>query len=179
MAGIQIRTIEPSDLPQLMSLDHSITSESVWQLELQRDPRESRVVATFREVRLPRPVTVAYPTNPFSLADEWVHKAMMYSALVGQDPVGYIALTEGPGAITWITDLAVAPRWRRQGVGSALLAAGHDWGKGRAHRRIFIGMQSKNLPAIRLAQKHGYDFCGYNDHYYLTQDIALFFARAL
>jgi hypothetical protein len=40
-------------------------------------------------------------------------------------------------------------------------------------------MQSKNQPAIRLAQKHGYEFCGYNDHYYMTQDVALFFAKAL
>jgi RimJ/RimL family protein N-acetyltransferase len=42
-----------------------------------------------------------------------------------------------------------------------------------------IEMQSKNHPAIRLAQKHGYEFCGYNDHYYLTQDVALFFAKVL
>ena len=178
MAGIQVRTIEPDDLPQLMSMDHSVTSEGVWQLDLQRDQREARVLATFREVRLPRPVTVAYPTNPFSLADEWVHKAMMYTAVGGAGAVGYIALTEGPGAVAWITDLVVAPRWRRQGVGSTLMDAAHEWGKVRAHRRMFIGMQSKNLPAIRLAQKHGYEFCGYNDHYYSTQDVALFFARA-
>ncbi len=178
MAGIQIRTIEPDDLAQLMSLDHTVSSDAVWQLDLQRDQREARVLATFREVRLPRPVTVSYPTNPFSLADEWVHKAMMYTAVAGPDAVGYIALTEGPGAVAWVTDLAVAPRWRRQGVGSALLGAAHQWAQGRAHRRMFIGMSSKNLPAIRLAQKHAYEFCGYNDHYYLTQDIALFFARA-
>ncbi len=179
MAGIQVRTIEPEDLPQLMSMDHSVTSEAVWQLDLQRDQREARVLATFREVRLPRPVTVAYPSNPFSLADEWVHKSMMYTALMGTDAVGYIALTEGPGAVAWVTDLVVSPRWRRQGVASALLIAGQDWGKGRSHKRVFLNMQSKNVPAIRLAQKHGYEFCGYNDHYYLTQDIALFFARAI
>jgi len=40
-------------------------------------------------------------------------------------------------------------------------------------------MTSKNYAAIRLSQKLGFEFCGYNDHYYLTQDIALFFGRAL
>lgn len=179
MAGFQIRTIEPDDLPRLMALDHSVTSEAVWQLELQRDPHELRTVATFREVRLPRPVAVAYPTNPFSLADEWVHKVMMYTAVSGADAIGYVALTEGPGPVAWVTDLVVGPRWRRQGAGSGLLTAAHTWAQGRGHRRIFVGMQSKNQPAIRLVQKHGYEFCGYNDHYYLTQDIALFFARAV
>jgi RimJ/RimL family protein N-acetyltransferase len=38
-------------------------------------------------------------------------------------------------------------------------------------------LQSKNLPAIRLAQKFGYEFCGYNDQYYINQDVALFFAK--
>jgi RimJ/RimL family protein N-acetyltransferase len=40
-------------------------------------------------------------------------------------------------------------------------------------------MQSKNQAYIRLAQKFGYDFCGYNDQYYPTQDVALFFGRAV
>jgi RimJ/RimL family protein N-acetyltransferase len=40
-------------------------------------------------------------------------------------------------------------------------------------------MLSKNNAAIRLAQKLGYEFCGYNDHYYETQDIAIFFGRTL
>jgi ribosomal protein S18 acetylase RimI-like enzyme len=68
---------------------------------------------------------------------------------------------------------------RRQGVAGALLAAAQDWAIERAHRRLILEMQSKNVPAIRLAQKFGYEFCGYNDHYYLTQDVALFFAKSL
>jgi hypothetical protein len=30
-----------------------------------------------------------------------------------------------------------------------------------------------------LARKLGYEFCGYNDLYYETQDIALFFGRSI
>jgi hypothetical protein len=40
-------------------------------------------------------------------------------------------------------------------------------------------MQSKNYPAMMLAQKHGYEFCGYNDRYYPNQDIALVFGRSI
>lgn len=177
MSAIQIRPVIASDLPRLMGIDHSITSEYVWQLELRRETGQT--VATFRDVRLPRPIPLTYPNNPFSLADEWTSKAIMFTAISGSDSIGYIALTERPASMAWITDLVVSPDWRRRGVASALLTSAHEWGVERNHRRLFLEMQSKNQPAIRLAQKHGYEFCGYNDHYYLSQDIALFFARAL
>ncbi len=104
---------------------------------------------------------------------------MVLTALARNEPVGYLSLTDRPSSVAWVSDLVVSPEWRRRGVANALLNAAQDWGLTQGHRRLFIEVQSKNQPAIRLAQKHGYEFCGYNDHYYLTQDVALFFARAL
>ena len=78
-----------------------------------------------------------------------------------------------------ITDLVVDVANRRKGVGTALLAAGQDWAASRSHRRLILELQAKNLPAIRFAQKFGYEFCGYNDHYYINQDVAIFFAKIL
>ena len=49
----------------------------------------------------------------------------------------------------------------------------------RKNHRAMLEMPSKNNPAMRLAQKLGYEFCGYNDQYYETQDIALFFGRSI
>ncbi len=178
MPEIQIRPTIASDLTRLMGLDHSITSEAVWQLELRRDA--GQVTATFREVRLPRTISVIYPRSPFALADDWVKRSMMYTAMVGQDAIGYISLLERVmDSSVYITDLVVNAANRRQGVASALLMAAQDWAAGRSLRRVVLEMQSKNLPAIRLSQKFGYDFCGYNDHYYLTQDVVLFFSKAI
>lgn len=178
MSDIQLRPTIASDLSRLMSFDHSISSEAVWQLELRRDA--GQINASFREVRLPRSIQVDYPHDPYSLADDWIRKSMMYTAFGGPDPVGYICLLErGAASVVWVTDLVVTAVGRRKGVGSTLLAAAQEWATSRAHRRLIIEMQSKNSPMIRLAQKNGFEFCGYNDHYYLTQDVALFFSKAL
>jgi ribosomal protein S18 acetylase RimI-like enzyme len=178
MSEIQIRPAVASDLTRLMALDHSITSESVWQLELRREI--GQVTAMFREVRLPRSISVAYPRNPFVLAEDWTKRSMLYMALLDGEIVGYASLLErGVDSAVYVTDLVVDVGYRRQGVGSALLAAVQDWAAARSLRQVILEMQSKNLPAIRFSQKFGYEFCGYNDHYYLTQDVALFFAKSL
>jgi ribosomal protein S18 acetylase RimI-like enzyme len=178
MIDTQIRPAIATDLPNLMSLDHSCNSDYVWQLDLQKDL--GQVSAILRQVRLPRAIRVEYPRDPNLLADEWGHSAGMLVAASGDMLAGYACLTEQPAsAVAWVTDLVVAPGLRRQGIGSALVLEVQTWALERGDRRVILEMQSKNEAAIRLAQKLGYDFCGYNDQYYATQDVALFFGRAL
>jgi ribosomal protein S18 acetylase RimI-like enzyme len=161
-----------------MRLDHAGTSDYVWQLDLRKE--NGQVVAGFREVRLPRPVTVKYPRDPYALADEWTQRSTTLVASVRDALVGYVCVLEHSRATTaWITDLVVDSGSRRQGIGSALLSTAQDWATSRSARDIFLEMSSKNHPAICLAHKFGFEFCGYNDHYYVTKDVALFFGRSL
>ena len=174
---LEIRPAVATDLPRLMGMEHSCMSDYVWQLDLRSET--SQVSATLREVRLPRPVPVVYPRNPFDLADEWQFKSLMLVA-VTPDPVAYICLNaQSGGAVVWITDLVVAPEQRQRGIGSALLEAAENWALAHESRMLFFETQAKNHPAIRLARKFRFEFCGYNDHYYATQDVALFFGRTL
>ena len=178
MSSFDIRPASASDIPRLIALDHSCSSDYVWQLELRREP--GQVTAGFREVRLPRSIEVKYPRNPSSLADEWAHRDVVLVAVDDGVPVGYMcAIVEQASAIAWVTDVVVAPIKRRKGAASALLTATQAWVLERGVRRLILEMQSKNQAYIRLAQKFGYEFCGYNDQYYLTQDVALFFGRAI
>ncbi len=178
MASFEIRIANANDISRLMALDHSCLSDYVWQLELRREP--GQVTANFREVRLPRSVEVKYPRNPSTLSDEWTRRDLVLVAVQQGVPVGYIGATlEGASAVAWVTDLAVAPGQRRKGAAAALLTATQAWALERGVRRLILEMQSKNQAYIRLAQKFGYDFCGYNDQYYPTQDVALFFGRAI
>lgn len=178
MASFDIRPAGSNDLLRLMAFDHSGSSDYVWQLELRSEPK--RVSAAFHEVRLPRSVTVSYPRDPSTLADDWKERDLLLAAWQEDMPVGYVsAVEERDSALVRVTDLVVAQGMRRQGVASALLEAVQAWALERGARRILLETQSKNHPCIRLAQKFGYEFCGYNDQYYPTQDVALFFGRAL
>ena len=178
MFNVNIRPAVATDFARLMNFEHVITSDYVWQLDLRKE--NGQVFAGFREVRLPRPVKVAYPRDPFALVDEWRQRSETLVALAGDAPVGYTCILEHNRATTaWLTDLVVDSENRRRGVGSALLNAAQDWASSRGDRDIFLEMSSKNNAAIRLALKFGFEFCGYNDHYYVTQDVALFFGRSL
>lgn len=178
MTNIQIRPVEANDLPRLMGFDHSSSSDHVWQLDFRKE--NGQFMANFREVRLPRPISVSYPRDPYALADDWKNRSMVIAALLDDALVGYASVLEHSRATTvWITDLVVSENNRCQGIGSKLLNACLEWARSRNSRDIFLEMSSKNYPAIRLALKLGFEFCGYNDHYYITKDVTLFFGRSL
>jgi ribosomal protein S18 acetylase RimI-like enzyme len=173
-----IRQAVSTDIPRLMAMDHGYSTDHVWQMSLRRNPGEVEVA--FREVRLPRPMRVAYPRDPDQLADEWTLKAALLIAETQEGSAGYLSIVDGPApGSAWITDLVVDPPHRRQGVATQLLLAAREWSRERSQARLFLEMQSKNYPAIRLAHRLGLTFAGYSDHYYPDQEIALFFALDL
>ncbi len=174
---MEIRPAVATDLPRLMGMDHSCTSDYVWQVDLRREA--GQVSVNLREVRLPRAVQVLYPRNPFTLADEWQYRSAMLTVAT-PEPSAYICINAQSAAeVVWVTDLVVTPEWRKRGVGTALLKAAEIWALERNSRILFFETTAKNHPAIRLAQKFGLEFCGYNDHYYANHDVALFFGRTL
>lgn len=177
MSDFQIRNTISTDLARLSAIDHSLQSDYVWQLDLKREQGE--VDASFRAVRLPRAVRIEYPRPPAELADTW-HLRPMFSAMLNNEAVAYIRFTDAilPHAV-WITDVVVARELRQQGIARKLIAAVEKWGAQKGLRRAIIETQTKNHPSIRMIYKLGFEFCGYNDVYYPTRDVAVFFSRTI
>lgn len=174
MPEIEVKPAFSTDIPKLIDIEHNYTTKYVWQMTL--NVSEPEIEVAFREVRLPRSVHVSYPRKPSDLADTWTHRDALLLAESEQGHIGYIGLKRGiTSEGVWVMDLVVDHDFRHKGVGSALMFAAQDWCVKQGYRRLTLELQSKNYPAIQFAYKMGFDFCGYNDHYYSNQDIALFF----
>jgi ribosomal protein S18 acetylase RimI-like enzyme len=179
MPEIEIRYAVVEDIPKLIGLEHSYTSDYVWQMEVQY-PEEGQIEVAFRQVRLPRSMKVEYPRSVQALAEEWTNRSGLLVATLAGEVVGYVGLMlEMAPQTTWVTDLVVSHNLRRKGIGRALVLAGMSWGVEHQSYRLILEIQPKNYPAICLAKKLGFEFSGYNDRYYPNHDIALFFSKIL
>jgi ribosomal protein S18 acetylase RimI-like enzyme len=179
MTEIAIRPAADSDLRYLVKIEHSYQTMFVWQMD--RLIQDGQFAVNFRQTRLPRTVRVDYAgSHPLLNEESWPHYQAVLVATVAQIPVGYIGLSDQSASkAVWVTDCAVKEDYRRQGIGTSLVLAAQEWGAEHGFRKALLEMQSKNYPAVQLARKLGYEFCGYNDHYFPNQDIALFFSRSL
>jgi GNAT superfamily N-acetyltransferase len=175
MEPFAIRQAVSSDIQHLMDLDHSYSTDHVWQMAIHA--AAPAIEVAFREVRLPRPMRVAYPRRVERLADEWTERSVVLVGEADGRAAGYLSLTPAPAPdALWITDLVVDPAHRRQGLGRRLMSEAIGWAQARGHGRLFFEMQSKNYPAIQLAQKLGFVYSGYSDFFYPNEDISLFFS---
>jgi ribosomal protein S18 acetylase RimI-like enzyme len=178
MPAVEVRPAQLSDLNAIQTFNPSFQTPYVWQMERFMD--EGQWSIHFRELRLPRPVNVEYPRSADYMQPDWISSSTILVAILNGNQVGFLRMRPHLTPKTaWITDLVVREDVRRQGIASVLSIAAQDWAVKHDYRRSILEMQSKNYPAIRMALKLGYEFCGYNDHYYANQDIALFFARFL
>jgi GNAT superfamily N-acetyltransferase len=178
MPKIEIRPAISNDIPVLMKIVPDGTTSHVWQMDYNSDP--GQIGVTFREIRLPRSVRLEYPRSLATMPDTWLQKDLFLVAAMDDQLVGFVTLVVDEDTRTAkIVDLVVAEKLRRQGIGTALIFACHEWASRQKLRRMMLELQAKNHAALNLARKLGYDFCGFNDHYFANHDIAVFFTYIL
>jgi ribosomal protein S18 acetylase RimI-like enzyme len=177
---MNIRPANLADLNACMTIDPSSMTDHVWQVEERSRERAGEIAVAFRVVRLPREARVEYPRDTDFLMHDWQRSECFLVAEEDGQVVGYVDMTVRAWHATgWIANLVVARRYRRQGIGTALLRAAACWAKEHGLKGLMAEMQTKNYPAIRFYQKNGFTFCGFSDRYYPSHDIALFFAQEL
>ena len=187
-----IRSAALCDLNACLELNANSQTDHVWQMEA-REEGDSKAIH-FHVVRLPRVMRVAYPRQRDDLyvcwdagstvlvaSDRRVDPSTEDLTVADDTPLprvfGYCQLDAAPWQQSgWISHLIVGRPFRRRGIGSAMITAAKTWGKQQGLRRLMIAIQTKNYPGISFCEKQGSIFCGFNDHYFVNRDIALFFS---
>jgi ribosomal protein S18 acetylase RimI-like enzyme len=173
-----VRPATLADLNACLSLDHASVTDHVWQMKAHES--ETRVGVTFDVVRLPRRMQTEYPRNLEQLVEDWQRGEGFLAADVDGEVRGYVDMLVEPWQqMGRIVNLAVEREHRRHRIGTTLLRHTRQWAREQGLKTILAETTTKNYPAICFYQKLGFRFCGFNDHYYINQDIALFFVLAL
>lgn len=175
MPEIEIRTATTDDIESLSLFEHSYYSDYVWQMGLEVDENTART--SFQRTRLPRRVLVPYPRQKEEIFQDIDQAEAFLVAVLEHRPVGYIkVLVEEDSRTAMISDLVVSASMRRQGIASGLIYAAMDFTSFRHYFALMLEVQSKNDPAITMAKKLGFKFCGYRDLFFPNREMALFFS---
>jgi ribosomal protein S18 acetylase RimI-like enzyme len=174
---MEIRLANLGDLNACLAIDDSFETEYVWQME--EHSSASDIAIGFHLARLPRRMKVSHIISPDDLVYNYQHGGALFVADDGAVR-GYIDVTESEwNQVAYINNFAIAPAYRRKGVGTLLLRAALDWGRQKKLHTAMLDTSTKDYPAICFYQKQGFSFCGFNDQLYLNRDIALLFALNL
>ncbi|MFN2302447.1 MAG: GNAT family N-acetyltransferase [Anaerolineales bacterium] len=176
MPEIQIHSVNHEQLESLSLFEHGYYTEHAWQMSLDIHPEASK--ADFHRIRLPRRILVTYPRLREDIFHDYKEAEAFLIAELNHQPVGYCKVQgEIESKVGRVVDLVVSAPMRRQGIASGLIVAIMELLSQRGYQTLILEMQSKNDPAIKMATKLGFIFCGFREHYFPNQEPALFFSR--
>jgi len=151
---MRVRPAWPRDLETCRALDHSYTTDRVWQMEAREDSGVQTI--TFRVARLLREMRVNYPRQDENLLDGWRRRDGFLVAVEGRVH-GYVALTaQTEHGIAWVGDLVVDRPQRRCGIGTALLQAAAQWGRDHDLVWLVVEVPTRTTRPFAFVSREGW-----------------------
>ncbi|HJR78941.1 MAG TPA: GNAT family N-acetyltransferase [Anaerolineales bacterium] len=104
---------------------------------------------------------------------------IIFLAYLNDEIAGQVKIMEHWNRYALIDDFAVDIKYRRQGVGRALIQHCIEWAKKRKFPGISLETQNINVPACQLYASCGFELRGFDTHLYKaidpsTDEIALY-----
>lgn len=178
MAKLVVLDANQDHYEEMITLDHSITSNYSYRMQTTLDAHSSSF--SFQRVKLPREAHVSYMRDKDSLLRSWKESSLIYVGKLDDFLVAYVVVdTKSLPGTARISDLVVMPELRQKGIGKTMLAAVEDWAAKNAFGRVLIEIPMRNYPMVELASHCGYQICGFMEHYFPNEDPALFYQKRL
>lgn len=105
------------------------------------------------------------PWSENALSEELENENSHFLVAVSDEVLGYIGVQEICGE-AYITNVAVFEKYRKFGIGRALLNAACDGAKGRECEFITLEVRESNAPAIKLYESEGFEKAGIRKNFY-------------
>lgn len=105
------------------------------------------------------------PWSENALAEELENENSHFLVAVSDEVMGYIGVQEICGE-AYITNVAVFGKYRKLGIGRALLRAACDGAKNRSCEFITLEVRESNVPAISLYESEGFEKAGVRKNFY-------------
>jgi GNAT superfamily N-acetyltransferase len=175
---VLIRSATAEDIEACLKLDHSLETQHIWQMTRHNEGQGFQI--SFQTLRLPRPVRVEYPRSVDELRLDLADLERVLVAEAEGVILGYSNLTLARAdRNAWVRNLVVHPSARRHRVGRALFERCKAWAQLHHADHIMLEATMRSYPALRFMSSLGLLFCGFNDRYYTSQDIAIFYGQNL
>jgi len=82
--------------------------------------------------------------------------AELDNELVGVCCLGMYGFDSENGAVLWLREIGVAPKYQGKGIGYALIEKAFQWGRENGAKRSFLHCDAENYNGIKLYEKLGY-----------------------
>lgn len=186
-----IRPMRMNDVPRLIEIDPSFTSDSV--LRVQRSGEGYELAWKLLEVPLSKPFHKgsAYDfdaTERSNIQQRLQRPDSLEEVVIDRESgrvVGILDITiEDWRRIAWIWNLMLDRTVRGLGIGRRLVEHSVEWARYRELRAVMLETQTNNVPACKFYLHLGFQLVGVNDAFYTNDDyqrdeIALFWSYSL
>ena len=179
-ANFVIRDALESDIPACLAVDTACDTDYVWKIQMREEGKQRHL--TFVTDHLPRTMSVSHLVDEARLFQLLPEDQCFLVLTDRQEPdvLGFLTMQADPvRQMGWIHDIVVLPELRRRGIARRLFRIASQWAGEHNLTTLTLVTQTKNYPSIMFSQKNGLVFCGFNDHYFSNQDIALFFGKSV
>jgi len=170
---ISIREIEKDNLQDAGKCDAAFTVDSKLVLRAEDGVIRYSIVniAPYRKQYI-------FETKDYSTYISNPDKIVYFADTDGQ-LAGQINVVKHWNAFAWIDDFAVDVRFRRRGIGRAMMQKVVDWAKEKNLPGIMLETQDVNVPACRFYENFGFTLRGFDTYLYKgltpsTDEIALY-----
>jgi ribosomal protein S18 acetylase RimI-like enzyme len=157
---MEFRTARPEDTEAIEALDGSFTTRTIFHVAITEDG------FALQEIPVDPPIHKVFPAENSDDGDGSVAEEDPNSrtfVAVGTDGclAGFAAVSYAP----WnrrlaIDDIEIAPPYRGQGVGRALVGHAVEFARERGAGHIWLEVTNINAPAIHAYRRMGFAFCG-------------------